>query len=76
MIIKILGTGCSKCNKLENNTREAVESLGLEVDIEKITDFKEIVKYGVLQTPALVVDDIVKTYGSLPSTKEIINLLK
>ena len=63
MIIKILGTGCSKCKKLEANARKAVEELGIDVSIEKVTDFKDIMKYGVMQTPTLVVDENVKSVG-------------
>ena len=71
MIIKILGTGCSNCKKLEENTRKAVEELGIEATIEKVTDIKEIMKYGVMKTPALVVDEKVKTMGRVPKSEEI-----
>jgi len=71
MIIKILGTGCSNCKKLEENTRKAVEELGIEATIEKVTDIKEIMKYGVMKTPALVVDEKVKTMGRVPTSEEI-----
>ena len=71
MIIKILGTGCSNCKKLEENTRKAVEELGIEATIEKVTDIKEIMKYGVMNTPALVVDEKVKTMGRVPTSEEI-----
>ncbi len=71
MIIKVLGTGCAKCNKLEANTRKAIEELGIDATIEHITDMKEIVSYGVLKTPALVVDEKVKIMGRVPSSKDI-----
>ena len=71
MIIKILGTGCSSCKKLEENTRKAVEELGIEATIEKVTDIKDIMKYGVMKTPALVVDEKVKTMGRVPTPEEI-----
>ena len=63
MIIKVLGSGCANCKKLEENTRKAVEELGIDATIEKVTDFKEIMAYGVMKTPALVVDEKVKDIG-------------
>ncbi|MBB6631626.1 thioredoxin family protein [Clostridium algidicarnis] len=71
MIIKILGTGCSKCKKLEENTRKAVAELGIDASIEKVTDLKEIIKYGVMQTPSLVVDEKVKMIGKVATIEEI-----
>lgn len=71
MIIKVLGSGCSNCKKLEENTRKAIEELGIEATIEKVTDFKEIMAYGVMKTPALVVDEKVKIMGRVPSPDEI-----
>lgn len=75
MIIKVLGSGCSKCGKLETNVRKAVEELGIEVSIEKVTDFKKIMEYGVMQTPALVVDEKVVSVGKVLSAKDIKKLL-
>lgn len=71
MIIKILGAGCMNCKKLEANVRKAVEELGIEASIEKVTDFKDIVSYGVMRTPALVVDEQVKLVGKVPTAEEI-----
>jgi len=71
MIIKVLGSGCSSCKKLEENTKKAVEELGIDVVIEKVTDFKQIMAYGVMKTPALVVDEKVKIMGRVPSADEI-----
>lgn len=71
MIIKILGTGCANCKRLEENTRKAVVELGLDVSIEKVTDIKDIMKYGVMKTPALVVDEKVKIMGRVPTADEI-----
>ena len=71
MIIKVLGSGCANCKKLEENTRKAVEELGIEATIEKVTDFKKIMAYGVMKTPALVVDEKVKIMGRVPSAEEI-----
>lgn len=75
MNIKILGTGCVKCNHLEAATRSAVENLGLAVEIEKVTDPGEIVSWGVMSTPALVIDDEVVMVGKVPSTAEVEKIL-
>lgn len=71
MIIKILGSGCSNCKKLEANAKEAVKELGIEATIEKVEDFKEIMAYGVMKTPALVVDEKVKVMGRIPKVEDI-----
>ncbi|MGK0464890.1 thioredoxin family protein [Clostridium sp.] len=71
MIIKVLGSGCANCKKLEANTKQAVEELGIEATIEKVEDFKKIMAYGVMKTPALVVDEKVKIMGRVPSSEEI-----
>jgi small redox-active disulfide protein 2 len=71
MVIKILGTGCANCKKLEENARKAVAELGLDATIEKVTEIKNIMKYGVMKTPALVVDEKVKIMGRVPSPDEI-----
>ncbi|MDD4766080.1 MAG: thioredoxin family protein [Desulfotomaculaceae bacterium] len=76
MIIKILGTGCAKCNKLEQNVRKAVEELGLAATIEKVQDLKVIAGYGVMMTPALVIDEEVKVVGKVLKVDEIKALLK
>lgn len=75
MDIKILGTGCVNCNNLEANTRKALADLGLSVEIDKVTDPGEIVAWGVLSTPALVVDDEVILSGRVPSADQIKQLL-
>lgn len=71
MVIKVLGTGCTNCKKLEENTRKAVQELGIDATIEKVTDIKDIMKFGVMKTPALVVDDKVKIMGRVPTADEI-----
>ncbi|MVX66321.1 thioredoxin family protein [Clostridium chromiireducens] len=71
MIIKILGTGCSNCKRLEENAKKAVEELGLDATIEKVTDIKDIMKYGIMKTPGLVVDEKVKVSGRVPTSEEI-----
>lgn len=71
MNIKILGSGCSNCKRLEANAKAAIEELGLDATIEKVTDIKDIMKYGVMSTPALVVDEKVKVMGKVPSADDI-----
>ncbi len=74
--IQILGTGCSKCTKLAANTETAAKSLGIEYEIEKVTDINKIMSFGVMTTPALVVDGEVKVVGKVPSPADIEDLLK
>ncbi len=71
MVIKVLGSGCANCKKPEANVREAVAQLGIEAAVEKVEDVKDIVAYGVMRTPALVVDEQVKVMGKVPSVEEI-----
>ncbi|PKM94403.1 MAG: redox-active disulfide protein 2 [Firmicutes bacterium HGW-Firmicutes-1] len=75
MEIKVLGPGCKNCKVLEENTQKAVKALNLDATIEKVTDMKEIIGYGVMRTPALVVDGTVKVMGRVPSPEEIKELL-
>ena len=74
--IQILGTGCPKCNQLEQNARKAVAQAGVECEIEKISDLKEIVKFGVMMTPALAIDGKVKVAGKVLSAEEIAGMLR
>lgn len=76
MVIKILGTGCPNCKKLEANAKEAINQLGLDASVEKVENIKDIMKYGVMRTPALVVDEQVKSMGKVLSTEEIKKLLE
>ncbi|SCZ81005.1 thioredoxin family protein [Acidaminobacter hydrogenoformans] len=71
MIIKILGTGCTNCKKLEEHANQAVKEMGIDAKVEKVEDFMEIMKYGVMKTPALVVDEQVKSAGKVLSAEEI-----
>ncbi len=71
MKIQVFGTGCAKCKKLTENTETALRELGLDAEVEKVTDMKEIVKAGVLTTPALAVDGQVKSVGKVLSPAEI-----
>ena len=75
MEIKILGTGCPKCKTLEKLTREVVEQNGINASITKVEDIVEIMKYGVLTTPALVVNGKVEIRGRVPSSDEIKQVL-
>ena len=75
MQIKVLGTGCKKCNELEQATRNAIEALGINANIEKEEDIMKIMEYGVNRTPALVVDGKVVVSGRVPSEKELNELL-
>jgi small redox-active disulfide protein 2 len=75
MKIEILGTGCAKCHKLEEMVRETVKAEGISADISKVDDIKKIMGYGVMTTPALVIDGKVKVAGKLPSSEEIKQLL-
>ena len=71
MKLQILGTGCAKCNALTMATEKAAQALGQPYEIEKVTDLKRIMSFGVMMTPALVVDGKVKVTGKVPSVDEI-----
>jgi len=73
--LQVLGTGCPKCKKLVENTEAAAKALGIEYDIAKVTDINEIMKFGVMMTPALAVDGQVKVVGKVPSPDEIKKIL-
>ena len=73
--IQILGTGCPKCKKLAENAEAAARELDAEVEIEKVTEINEIMKFGVMMTPALAIDGQVKTVGKVPSPDEIKSML-
>lgn len=74
--VKILGTGCSKCNQLEKATVEALRELGMDVEVDHVSDFAEIAAYGVMSTPALVVDGKVVSYGKSLKKNEVVKLLQ
>jgi len=71
MEIKILGTGCPKCKKLEANTKEALKQLGIPATVEKVTDLNDIMQYNVMMTPGLVVDGEVKASGKVLSVDKL-----
>jgi len=75
MEIKVLGSGCANCKVLESRTVAALDSLGLEASIHKVTDFPSIVAYDVMSTPALVIDERVAVAGRVPSVDELRRLL-
>ena len=74
--IQILGTGCPKCKALTANAEAAVKALGIDAEIEKVEKIKDIIKFGVMMTPALVVDGHVKSVGKVLSAADIETLLK
>jgi small redox-active disulfide protein 2 len=74
--IKILGTGCPKCSKLEDLTKQAVTEIGIKANIEKISDITRIISYGVMTTPALIVNNQIKLTGRTSSLDELKKILK
>jgi len=74
--VKVLGTGCKKCQTLEAKVRDLVASNNIDAVVEKVTDLQEIVGYGIMMTPGLVVNEKVKSYGIIPKDEEITNWLK
>ncbi len=76
MNVKILGSGCSKCMALEQKIRLLVNTCHLNADIEKVTDLREIMTYGILATPGLVIDGVVRSAGSVPNDDKLLTWLK
>ena len=76
VIFKVLGSGCAKCNALEAAAKEALEMLGMDTNIDHVTDFSQIAAYGVMTTPALVVDGKVLSYGKVLKAGEAAELIK
>jgi len=74
--IQILGTGCAKCQKLADNTKQAADNLGLDYEMEKVTDINQIMSFGVMTTPGLAVDGKVLLTGKVPNPGDIEKLLK
>jgi small redox-active disulfide protein 2 len=73
--LQVLGTGCAKCDELTKRAEQAARALGLEYGLEKVSDLTEIMTFGVMMTPALVVDGKVKAAGRVPSVEEIKQML-
>ncbi|MCX6894589.1 MAG: thioredoxin family protein [Verrucomicrobia bacterium] len=76
MKLQILGTGCAKCNALMQATEQAAQALGLQYELEKVSDLKQIMAFGVMTTPALVVDGQVKVSGKVPALVELKAILQ
>jgi len=76
LTIKVLGSGCANCKKLEAIARKAVENLGAEAEVIKVTDYNDIMKYPILSTPGLVVNETLVSSGRIPSEAEIVSWLK
>lgn len=76
MIIKILGTDCPKCRTLEENAKKAIEMVEIECNIQKVTKLSEISDYGVMMTPALVINEVVKSVGKVLSPDQIKEFIK
>ena len=74
--VKVLGSGCTKCNELEAATKEALQQLGMDTTIDHVTDFLEIATYGVMTTPALVIDGKVVSYGKVLKVDEVVKILQ
>ncbi len=73
--IRVLGTGCPKCKKLEEVTRLVADDMKIEFNLEKVTDLNEIMDFGVMMTPALVVDGEIKAYGKIPGIEDLKTML-
>lgn len=76
MEIKVLGTGCAKCTQLENVVREAVDEMGLDATVVKVTELTDIMEYGIMSMPGLVVDGKVRLAGRLPKVAEVKSILE
>ena len=76
MKVKILGSGCARCNILEQKIRQLDEAYQLKLEIEKVTDLKEMMQFGILMTPGLVVDGVLRSYGVIPNDEQLLQWLK
>jgi small redox-active disulfide protein 2 len=76
MVVKILGAGCKKCNTLELKVKELIQLNNIDASVEKVSDIQEIIKYGIMMTPGLVVNEQVKSSGVIPKDDQIITWLK
>ncbi len=76
MTIKILGTGCPKCRKLEEKVKAVVELHSIDATVEKVTDLNEMMKYNIMSTPALIINEKLKMYGNIPKDEQILAWLK
>jgi small redox-active disulfide protein 2 len=76
MVIKILGSGCKNCVTLKENTEAAIKEMGMEAEIIKVTDFQDIMSYGIMSTPGLVIDEKVVSFGKVLKPKDIVKILE
>ena len=76
MKIEVLGTGCSNCIRLEENIKKALEEIGKNAELIKVTEMQDIMSYGVMSTPAIVIDGEVKSYGKVNSVEEIKKMIE
>ncbi len=76
MKIKVLGSGCKNCVTLAENTKAALSEIGVEAEIEKVTDFAEIAKYGIMSTPGLVIDEKVVSFGKVLKPADIVKIIE
>ena len=75
MVIKVLGSGCANCRKLEDLAKKAVDQLGIDAEVVEVTDMRDIMAYGVMSTPALVIDEELKLAGRVPSLDQVVDLI-
>ena len=75
MDVKILGSGCPNCKRLEKTTRQALDEMGVEATVSKVTDFQDIMAYNILATPGLVIDEKVVSSGRVPSKAEVTSMI-
>lgn len=76
MIVKVLGSGCTKCVNLENKVKEIIRDNKIDALVQKVSDIQDIMKYGIMSTPGLVINEQVKSYGSVPKDSQILEWLK
>lgn len=76
MIVKILGTGCARCKNLEKKVREVAKNNQIDAEIQKVTEIQDIMKYHIMMTPGLVINEKVKSAGTIPSDQQILGWLK
>jgi len=76
LLVKVLGSGCANCNKLDAATKEALDKMGLDVKIDHVTDFGQIASYGVMSTPALVINEKVVSSGKVLKTAEVVKIIE
>ena len=74
--VQVLGTGCPKCKQMAKIVEIAAENAGIEIELEKVTELAKIMSFGVMMTPALVIDGVVKIVGKVPTVEEVVKLLK